>query len=118
MSSGPGDPRLLRAVDPSIEISEAFLVFFEQSAQCYISTMLYLFTIPWFIKHSKYGQCIVCPPAYYILQLSIEALTSMFAEQVLRRIIPSGLRYRPAITSYGKDGSGVAPLAATHITPN
>lgn len=42
MSGGPGDPRSLRVVDPSIEMTEPFVVFFEQSAQCYIFTTLYL----------------------------------------------------------------------------
>lgn len=36
---------------------------------CYISA------IPWFIKHSKYGQYIVCSPAYHRLCFSIEEVS-------------------------------------------
>lgn len=84
VSSGPGDPRSLRVVDPSIEMSEAFLVFFEQSTQCYIFTTLYLChtsIIAQSIKHAEFVQHIVFSPTCHAEKWRMmmeEALASRF----------------------------------------
>lgn len=60
----------------------------------------------------------MCSPAYDMrCSMMEEALPNKFAQQVRICIITIGLRSRPAITSYGQDGSTVAPLLVMHIAP-